>query len=193
MICASILRAASAAALVVAFAAAQAATPVDASTLLGVRVASPQGERLGTVRDLAIDIRSGTVAYAIVNLHDPSALDSSLQAVPLEALRPGLARDQLVLERPATAGGRGGPSREAEARLMRASSVLGMDIDHPSGADYGVIRDLVVDLHTGRVLHASVGLDAAPDDAVRKVPFSALRFPPGEASAILTLASEYRR
>lgn len=164
------------------------AAPVSISALLGVRVASPEGERLGTIRDLAIDLAAGEVAYAILDFRDPSALDTKLRAVPLEAFRPGLARDQIVLDLGAEASrGASAEPRQRDAGLARASSVLGMKIDHPSGADYGAIQDLVVDFDTGRLQRAVVRLDAGADNQTRELPFSALRFPPGHAAAILTL------
>ncbi len=157
--------------------------PVSASALFGVTVVNTQGERRGTVRDLAVDVVNGSVAYAIVDARDPSGLKTSVKAVPREALRPGLARGNVVLAD-------GNPTLDIDertARLVRASTLVGMGIDHPTGADYGVIRDLVVDFRNGRVQHAVVRLEAAPEGVTREVPFGALRFPAGSGRATLTL------
>jgi sporulation protein YlmC with PRC-barrel domain len=160
------------------------AAQVTTSTLLGVVVLNAQGERLGIVRDLAVDVSSGTVAYAIVEYREPSALRPDLRPVPLAALRPALAPDRLVLEPSAASGG----SRvQPDARLRRASTVLGMKVEHPTGTDYGVIEDVVVDLETARVQHVMVRLDAGVPRQVREVPFGALRFPVGSSNALLTL------
>ena len=167
------------------------ATPVSASGLLGARVADEQGERLGTIRDLAVDVDAGMVRYAILEQSETSTQERQFKAVPMTALRPGLARDQLILDRaqpPSQANlpSRPGPAPADDPQVVRASTILGMDIDHPSGADYGVIHDLIVELRDGRVLHAEVRLDAA-NPVRREVPLSALRFPPAEGRAILTL------
>lgn len=158
---------------------------MSASGLLGARVADAQGERIGSIRDLAVDLDSGTVRYAILEAGETSTRDRKLSAVPLAALRPGLARDQLILDRANLPPG-SEPAPAKDPRVVRASSLLGMDIDHPSGADYGVIHDLVMELRDGRVLYAEVRLDSA-NPVRREVPLSALRFPPAEGRAILTL------
>ncbi len=161
--------------------------PIEASALLGAVVLDAQGERLGTLRDLALDVEAGTVAYSIVEYDAPEPLRAELRPVPLTEFRPGLPRERLLHDPAAGAGNSARP--RADARLLRGSTVLGMAIEHPSGADYGVIVDLRVDLQTARVLSALVQLDAAAGKApLREVPFSALRFPPGSHTALLTLA-----
>ena len=167
------------------------AAPVSASGLLGARVADAQGERLGSIRDLAVDLDAGTVRYAILEKSETSTQERQLKAVPMGALRPGLAQDQLILNQahpPSQANlpSRPEPAPAGDPRVVRASTILGMDIDHPSGADYGVIHDLILELRDGRVLHAEVRLDAA-NPVRREVPLRALRFPPAEGRAILTL------
>lgn len=161
------------------------AAPVSATTLLGVAVTDPRGERIGAIRDLAINLDAQSVSYAIVDTHDPSAGKTSLRAVPLNALRPGLARDQLVLD--PEAGVKRDPAAQAprDLRMMRATTILGMPIDHPTGADYGRIEDFVVDLETGRLRHAVVRQRAGTMQ-VHELPFSALRFLPS-GGALLTL------
>lgn len=191
MICVSILRASAVLLAGWLLACNAQAAPVSASGLLGARVTNLQGERLGEIRDLAVDVASGTVSYAILEAAATSRLDAQLSSVPLTALQPGLARDQLVVNAAADAPWRARlPEGEIGSHVMRARGILGMAIEHPSGADYGVIHDLVFELDTGRVLHAQVSLDAAPDGVKRDVPLGALRFPPAESHAILTLAQD---
>jgi sporulation protein YlmC with PRC-barrel domain len=163
------------------------AVPVGASALLGAVVLNPKGERLGAIEDLAVDVAHGSVAYAIVEYDDPGALPVERRPVALADLRPALAPGRLVLDPGAAAGGSARP--RPGAQLLRSSTVLGMSIEYPSGADYGVILDLGLDLETARVQHAVVRLDAgAGEPPVRDVPFSALRFPPGSHKALLTPA-----
>ena len=155
------------------------------SALLGAVVLDREGKELGTIGDLAVDVEAGSVAYAIVHYRDPGALRLDVRPLALTDLRPGLAREHLVFDPSAAAGGSAAP--RADARLLRASTVLGMKIDHPTGASYGVIDDIVVDLDTAKVQHALVRLDADVDGGKREVPFSALRFPAGSGTAVLTL------
>ncbi len=90
MTCVSLLRASVLAAGLLAALAAQAAA-VSASGLLGARVTNPQGERLGQIRDLAVDVGSGSITYAVLEAAETSRLERKLTAVPLSALRPGAA------------------------------------------------------------------------------------------------------
>jgi sporulation protein YlmC with PRC-barrel domain len=166
---------------------AQAAAPVSASGLIGDRVSDAQGKELGTLHDLAVDVDDGSVRYAIVERAETSRREREMRAVPLTALRPGLARDHLVVDAAAEAHEREAqPPPGAGTHVMRMKGIVGMTVDGPSGADYGIIEDLAVDLDTGRVLHAEVSLNAAARDARRELPFSALRFPPAQQRAILT-------
>ncbi|HEX6318099.1 MAG TPA: PRC-barrel domain-containing protein [Burkholderiales bacterium] len=160
------------------------AAPVSAGALLGARVADAEGAQLGTIHDLAVDVAAGYVRYAIVEKAETSRNQREVRAAPITALRPGLARGQLVLESRTQV-----PPGNAGGYLMRAKAILGRPIDHPTGADYGTIRDVFFELESGRVLHAEVSLEAAANGVKRKVPFDALRFPPAQPNAILTLGS----
>ena len=164
------------------------AAEVHVSALFGAVVQDTQGERLGQVRDLAVDVESGEVAYATVNFGSPSRDPVELRAVPLASLRPGLAEGRLILDRQAASGA--GAQPRPDARLLRASTVLGMPIEHPTGSEYGVISDVVIELETGVVKRALVELTAGVNDVQREVPFGALRFPPGSRKALLTLAGD---
>jgi sporulation protein YlmC with PRC-barrel domain len=161
------------------------ATPVSANALLDAPVLDTQGKRLGILRDLAVDVENESVAYAIVDYRDPAVPSVDLRPVALTDLRPALAPGSLVLD--SSAGGGGSAVPQDDARLRRASTLLGMKIEHPSGADYGVIEDIVVELDSARVQRAVVRLDAGAPATERDVPFAVLRFPAGSASALLTL------
>lgn len=166
-------------------AAAAAASPASVSALIGARIEDRQGEPVGTLRDLAVDVTAGAVRYAVVEKPETSRRAAELRAVPLTALRPALARDRLVLDAPS-----GTTQADARGELIQAKAILGMPIQHPTGADYGIIEDLAVDLDTGGVLHVEVSLDAASRDAKREVPLSALRFSRAQQHAILTVRPE---
>ncbi len=60
---------------------------LSASTLEGDRVVNPAGEDLGKVRDLAIDLTSGRVAYLVLSYGGVLGIGDKLFAVPWRAVR----------------------------------------------------------------------------------------------------------
>ena len=60
---------------------------VGADDLLGLSVVSADGDELGDLRDLMIDIPSGEIVYAIVALGESSGLLDHLVAVPWSEFR----------------------------------------------------------------------------------------------------------
>jgi sporulation protein YlmC with PRC-barrel domain len=63
-------------------------TPVviSASTLSGDRVQTPEGENLGKIEELMIDLDSGRVAYAVLSFGGILGMGNKLFAYPFEAL-----------------------------------------------------------------------------------------------------------
>jgi sporulation protein YlmC with PRC-barrel domain len=117
------------------------AQEVRASALLGAAVDKPDGENIGYVTDLAIDLASRRVAYAMVRVAGNTTRSAQVYGVPLAALRPALQSGHLVLERAAA----GNPSPPPDAQLVRASRLIGGDL-----------ADLVVDLDSAAVRHVLV-------------------------------------
>jgi hypothetical protein len=70
-------------------------TPVAAELLAGGRVVNPQGQVLGTIEDVMVDLASGTIAYAVLDGEGAGRF-----AVPWTALLPDPARECYVLEAP---------------------------------------------------------------------------------------------
>jgi sporulation protein YlmC with PRC-barrel domain len=60
---------------------------LSASTLIGEDVRNLQGEDVGHIKELMIDIRSGRVAYAVLSFGGFLGLGDKLFAVPWSALR----------------------------------------------------------------------------------------------------------
>jgi len=161
---------------------------VSAGNLLGTQVTDLHGHPVGVLRELAVDLASRSVAYAVVDFDRGPVQEVGLRAVPPEAFRPGLGRDRVALDPAPHLDWNSQAQAPADSRLLRASALIGMPIDHPTGADYGRIRDLLVEFPGGRVEEATVALEH-PGSALLDVPFSALRFPAGEAKALITLAT----
>lgn len=69
-----------------------------ASTIIGMDVENPQGESLGTIKDIVIDRNTGQIAYAV--LSGVSGAENKLFAVPWSALQPGTTATTLSLNVP---------------------------------------------------------------------------------------------
>jgi sporulation protein YlmC with PRC-barrel domain len=87
---------------------------LSASTLEGDKVTNAEGENLGEVKELMIDLESGRVAYAVLEFGGFLGLGDKLFAVPWEAFDGGT---QVLPGRPqGTAEGR---ARLRQAQLAR--------------------------------------------------------------------------
>lgn len=60
---------------------------LSASTIFGDKVVNRQGENLGDIKDLMIDVDTGRVAYAVLEFGGFLGLGSKLFAVPLSAMQ----------------------------------------------------------------------------------------------------------
>lgn len=78
------------------------ATPryLSASTLNGDDVHNAQGENLGDLKDLMIDLESGSIAYAVLSFGGIMGMGDKLFAVPWSALRVHSDKKQLILDIP---------------------------------------------------------------------------------------------
>ncbi|MCC2658079.1 MAG: hypothetical protein K0Q76_3187 [Panacagrimonas sp.] len=59
---------------------------LTAESLRGDRVLNRAGERLGNIRDVLLDLRSGRIAYAALSCDGAAAFDDRLRPVPWSAL-----------------------------------------------------------------------------------------------------------
>lgn len=62
-------------------------TVLSSSSITGDGVCNPQGEDLGTIKDLMIDLQSGRVAYAVLSFGGVLGFGDKLFAVPFSALK----------------------------------------------------------------------------------------------------------
>lgn len=108
-----------------------------ASELIGRDVRGAKGEDVGEIKDLVIDLRSARVRYAVLEF-DPGILQAEkLVPVPLDRLRMGRDRDELVynvnreqLERAAV------DRRDMHDNLLSDNTRMGI-IDRAWGPDLG--------------------------------------------------------
>ncbi|WP_292731846.1 PRC-barrel domain-containing protein [Methanoculleus sp.] len=73
---------------------------VRGKDLADYSVRNPQGEDLGTIKDIAIDTSEGCIAYAALSFGGFMGLGDKLFAIPWEALRYNATDDSFVLDVP---------------------------------------------------------------------------------------------
>ncbi|QJR15139.1 PRC-barrel domain-containing protein [Usitatibacter palustris] len=71
---------------------------MSASTLEGDSVVNRQGETLGDISEIMIDVRSGTVAYAVLSCGGFLGIGDKLFAIPFSALTLDAERKCFVLD-----------------------------------------------------------------------------------------------
>ena len=130
------------------------AQPVRATALLGAVVDDAHGESLGYVSDLAINLATRRVRYAMVHVTTPDGTGDKVYGVPLDGLRPSPQRGHLVLGEQAEL-----PPAPGNVRMARATQLLGRKV-----------WDLLIELDTGEVLRAIV---RTHDGQERQVPLEA--------------------
>ena len=60
---------------------------LSASTLIGDDVRNPQGEKLGTLKEIMLDTQAGEIAYGVLSFGGILGLGDKLFAVPWPALQ----------------------------------------------------------------------------------------------------------
>jgi sporulation protein YlmC with PRC-barrel domain len=181
-----------------------AAIDMRASKLIGKDVKNAAGESLGEIKDLMVDLKGERVHYAVLGFGGALGLGDKLFAYPVSAFRAGAGNDDLVLnvskEKLKDAPGfdkdhwpawgsdqyrrdvdryHGNKAGSASAQLMRASKLIGKNVDDRAGKDAGEIKDLVVNLGTGRVRYAVLEFDKAwsLNDKLVALPMRAFTIP----------------
>ena len=70
---------------------------LSATTIIGDKVINPQGEHLGEIKELMIDLDLGRVAYAVLSFGGVMGLGEKLFAIPFQALQLRPDRHEFVL------------------------------------------------------------------------------------------------
>ncbi|MCK9984207.1 MAG: hypothetical protein AzoDbin1_00679 [Azoarcus sp.] len=100
---------------------------MSAGTLTGDDVYNPQGEDLGEIKEIMLDMRSGRVAYAVLSFGGFLGMGEKLFAVPWGALKLDAANKRFVLN----------------VEKERLETAPGFDKDHwPDMADQTWGRDI---------------------------------------------------
>lgn len=183
------------------------ARDLRASKLIGTDIKNAQGENMGEIQDLMIDPVSQRVNYAVLSFGGVLGMGDKLFAFPVSAFKASRDKDELVLnvekERLKNAPGfdrknwpnmsdnryRGEVDRyfksdsaapdKSGGRLMRATELIGKDVNDRGGKDAGEIEDVVVNMTNGQIRYVVLDFDKAwsPDDKLVALPLKALTFP----------------
>lgn len=158
-----------------------------ASKLIGKEVHNAQGQKLGKIEDVVIDVNNDEIYYAVLSFGGFMGMGDKLFAYPVRVFQPGQSTDRLVLnvdkqklkDAPGFEtkrwpnmnkddyraqvdkyyGDQVALSPKPNMLLRRASNLMGADVMDQAGKDVGDIKDLVVDMQTGKVQFAAVKFD----------------------------------
>lgn len=191
-----------------------------ASKVIGMKVRNAQDQDLGNIDDLIVDVNNERVAYAILAFGGTLGFGEKRFAYPLPLFQPAPGRtNELVLnvdeERLKKAPGferknwpdwnqaayRGevdryfgptvSPKSMPNQRLVRASELIGKNIDDRDGRHAGELEDLVVNLGNARVHYAIFDLDKAwsANDKLVPVGLQTFNFPEDRSKDLLLKVS----
>lgn len=113
-------------------------TPLfDAEALEEMPVVGRDGERLGTIEAIAVDLGNASVSYALVS---PARTGVGIKPVPFEALTLALHPDTLR----AQVAARQAQDGDDPLLRMRASELIERDVLNTAGEEISEVEDLVV-------------------------------------------------
>jgi len=72
-------------------------SPVKASSIIGTKVVNPKHDRLGDIKEVIIDPRTGKVAYAVVSFDEFLGMGEKLFAIPFSAFDYDMTKSEYVL------------------------------------------------------------------------------------------------
>jgi sporulation protein YlmC with PRC-barrel domain len=73
---------------------------LSASTLVGTNVYNSEGETLGDIKEVMLDVDLGRVAYAVLSFGGFLGMGDKLFAIPFEALRIDQRNERVILDVP---------------------------------------------------------------------------------------------
>ena len=73
---------------------------LSASSIIGTDVRNPEGEALGSIKDIMIDTGSGQIEYAVLQFGGVMFIGDKLFAVPWEQFKIDTTKEEFVLNVP---------------------------------------------------------------------------------------------
>lgn len=182
-----------------------------ASEMIDMSVRNEQGDNIGQIEDLIVNLNTGDVRYAMLRF-DPGILAAEkLFAVPTTELRMAPDRNDLVYvideERLEQAAADRDDWDKAEgavasdevrrfdkawgiaqpadgARAHRASELIGRDVETPSGENIGEVEELVINMAEQKVHYAVLAFDPSWASPERNYAFPLRSFRLGADNAL---------
>lgn len=155
-----------------------------ASEVIGMSVRNPQGNNIGQISDMIVNMNTGKVHYAVLTFDPGIFQGEKLYSVPTTELRMAPDRNDVIynmsrerLERASVDRADwdrrwqepgffnnldklwSSPQAMGNARAYRASDLIGKDIKSRSGENIGELEELVVDMANQRVHYAVMQFD----------------------------------
>jgi len=178
-----------------------------ASKLLGMDVKNAQGDKLGKIEDVVVDIDNERAAYVVLSSGGALGVGDRMVAVPAAAFKVGGEKEGIILNATAEQLKKAPEYNEkkqanfsrdsyrsevdrhffkeetvrhspAGAKLMSAKTLIGKDINDRAAHDAGEIEDLVLNLgNAGSYVVMEVDKSWSPDEKLVAVPFAAFTYP----------------
>lgn len=154
-----------------------------ASNLDGMQVVNAQGEEIGDIKDIVIDLNSGRVHAAVLGFGGMLGIGEENFAFPIKELKPGKQANQVVMnidkqklenregfsqsqwpgmdDQYWTRGTQAaaGSGAQGKMNLVRASELEGKEVQDKSGRKVGEVQDVIVSLQNGEVKSYVVSLE----------------------------------
>lgn len=159
-----------------------------ASNIMGQTVTDSQGEELGSIDDLAIDMTNGELAYVV--LSTGGMLTGKEVGVAANMLQPNPQGDGYVAQisqqqidsaqslpddnwpaQPTIGGGQS----SGGGTVQPASELIGQSVKDSQGNELGEIEDFAVDMQQGKLAYVAVAAGNLTDQKVVGVPTQSLQ------------------
>ena len=159
------------------------ASAVSAQKLIGTDIVDAQGKDMGEIKDVVLNLDTSRVHAAVLEFGGFLGVGEKQYAFPIGELRSAREGDKLMLninkerlekdkgfdkdkwpEMSDDYWGRIGKQEKAAGQagkmnLVRASKLIGRDVQDANGKDIGEIKDVVLSTDRGRIEHVVVDLD----------------------------------
>ena len=198
----------------------QAALPrgeIFATDLRRMEVVNAKGEDIGDISDVVIDLNSGKVHAAVLEFGGVLGIGEKNFAFAVSELKPGAQRNQLVMNIDKQAlesregfsrsqwpgmddgywgrvggkqAGAGSGAAAQKMNLVRASELLGKEVQGKGGENVGQLRDIVVALEPGDVKNLVV---AVRDGGQASVPADTIKASGTDNRLVLDVSAEELR
>lgn len=173
----------------------QAAGAMSAKRLMDMKVVDSQGKDLGEIDEVVLDLHNARVHAAVLASGGFLGLGEKHYAFPISEFKPGKERDRLTLDVdkqkledaqgfdkskwPAMddeywglvgargKAGAGATQQGKKLNLVRASEIIGQEVQDKSGKELGEVSDIRLNASSGRIQHIVIDVKDAGQATVQ--------------------------